>query len=79
VFSTNFNGGKNSINKRISSIMDTKKKKVGAEKIYLAVVLIFGTGMLFAYNIPTAKASDFVASSTDKHFITDNNPTQTNR
>lgn len=68
VFSTNFNGGKNSMKKRISSIMDTKKKKIGATIMCLAVVLILGTGILFAYNIPTAEASDnsSLQSSTDE-------------
>jgi len=46
--STNFYGGKKGMENRISSIMDTKKKKVGAVILCSLLTLTMGTGFVFA-------------------------------
>lgn len=46
--STNFYGGKKGMKKRISSIMDTKKKRIGTTIICITVCLTIGTGVAFA-------------------------------
>jgi beta-lactamase regulating signal transducer with metallopeptidase domain len=52
--STNFYGGKKGMIKRISSILDTTKKKVGAVLICAAFIGILGTGFAFAANVVDA-------------------------
>lgn len=47
-FSTNFYGGKKGMKKRIFSIMDTKKKKVGIVVLCLILVGTLGTGTALA-------------------------------
>ena len=47
-FSTNFYGGKKGVKKRIFSIMDTKKKKVGIAVLCLILMGTLGTGAAFA-------------------------------
>lgn len=51
--STNFYGGKKSMKNRISSIMDTKKKKAGLAIIFAALIMTVSAGIIFA-----ASASD---------------------
>ena len=46
--STSFYGGKKGMKKRISSIMDTGKKRVGVAVICAALLLTIGTGAAFA-------------------------------
>jgi beta-lactamase regulating signal transducer with metallopeptidase domain len=48
--STNFYGGKKDMKNRISSIMDTRKKKVGTLLVCLVLALTMGTGIVFAAN-----------------------------
>jgi hypothetical protein len=55
--STNFYGGKRSMKNRISSIMDTKRKKTGVAILCLAVAGIIATGSAFA----TTAAADRAA------------------
>lgn len=43
--STNFYGGKNGMKSRISSIMDTRKKKVGLSVICAALIITVGVGI----------------------------------
>jgi beta-lactamase regulating signal transducer with metallopeptidase domain len=52
--STNFYGGKKDMKNRISSIMDTSKKRAGAFILFCALILTLGTGVVVA----TANASD---------------------
>jgi beta-lactamase regulating signal transducer with metallopeptidase domain len=47
-FSTKFNGGKNSMKRRIASILDTGKKRSGVVALSIALILILGTGVAFA-------------------------------
>ncbi len=47
-FSTNFYGGKKGMKKRIFSIMDTTKKKVGIVILALVIVCTLGTGIAYA-------------------------------
>ena len=49
-FSTNFYGGKKGMKNRISSIMDTTKKKAGAFVLCGALILTLGTGAVVAAN-----------------------------
>lgn len=51
--STNFYGGKSNMKIRISSIMDTKKKKIGLAVICMILVLTLGAGIVYA-----ARSSD---------------------
>ena len=46
--STNFYGGKKYMKNRISSIMDTGKKKAGALVACLALILTLGASVVFA-------------------------------
>ncbi|MCL2187940.1 MAG: M56 family metallopeptidase [Defluviitaleaceae bacterium] len=48
--STNFYGGKKGMKTRISSIMDTGKKKAGAIVMFVALMLTLGTNIVFATN-----------------------------
>jgi beta-lactamase regulating signal transducer with metallopeptidase domain len=48
--STNFYGGKKGMKKRISSIMNTRKKKAGLVVFCLALVITVGTCFVFAAN-----------------------------
>ena len=57
VLSTTFYGGKNSMNKRISSIMDTRKKKTGVIIIALVLTLAVGTGFVIATTPTQANGS----------------------
>jgi hypothetical protein len=52
--STNFNGGKKNMKNRISSIMDTNKKRVGAVIICAVLIGALGTGVAFAANFISA-------------------------
>jgi len=45
VLSTNFYGGKNGMKNRISSIMDTREKKVGLSVICAAIIMTVGIGI----------------------------------
>ena len=47
-FSTNFYGGKKGMKKKILSIMDTTKKKVGIVILALVIIGTMGTGVAFA-------------------------------
>jgi len=47
-FSTNFYGGKNGMKKRIFSIMDTGKKRVGVALLCTVLLLTIGVGAAFA-------------------------------
>ncbi len=49
-FSTNFNGGKRDMKKRIASIMDTKAKKAGLAVLCAVIVGTAATGAVFAAN-----------------------------
>lgn len=49
-FSTNFYGGKKGMKKRIFSIMDTQKKKVGIAVLCLILIGTLGTGAALAAN-----------------------------
>jgi len=51
--STNFNGGKKGMKKRISSIMDTNKKRAGIAISGLFVALTLGTGIFLSATPPT--------------------------
>jgi len=50
-FSTNFYGGKQGMKNRISSIMDTSKKRAGAFIICSVLILTLGTGAVLAANV----------------------------
>ena len=49
--STNFYGGRKGVIKRFLSIMDTRKKKMGAEIVCVVLALTVGTGFLFAVTL----------------------------
>ena len=51
--STNFYGGKKGMKNRISSIMDTGKKKTGMVIVCMFLVVTLGTGFVFAANANT--------------------------
>lgn len=46
--STNFYGGKNGMKKRISSIMDTRKKRIGLTVICAVLIMTVGAGIVYA-------------------------------
>ena len=48
--STSFYGGKKSIETRISSIMDTSKKRVGIIVVCIILIAIIGMGSIFAFD-----------------------------
>ena len=52
--STNFYGGKSGMKKRICSIMDMNKKKIGASVLCGALILTMGTGFAFAADAASA-------------------------
>lgn len=60
VFSTNFSGGKKSMKKRISSILDTKAKKAGLMILCAVLIGTAATGVVFA---STAKQANAQSSS----------------
>ena len=60
VLSTNFYGGKKGMKKRISSIMDTKKKRMGIALLCVALIFTLGTAMVFAANTGEFRAGDTV-------------------
>jgi beta-lactamase regulating signal transducer with metallopeptidase domain len=60
VLSTHFYGGKKGMKNRISSIMDTSKKKAGSAIICMAIVITIGTGFAFAATANTAEAVEAV-------------------
>jgi hypothetical protein len=70
--STNFYGGKNSMRTRISSIMDTSKKRMGAVIMSLALVATLATG--FAFNV-----SAYAANSTPDLVVEDVTPRNVQR
>ncbi len=49
-FSTQFNGGKKDMKKRLGNIMDTSKKKAGVALVLTALIVTIATGMAFATN-----------------------------
>ena len=53
-FSTNFNGGKRDMKKRISSILDTKAKKAGLIVLCIVLAVTASTGAVFAATGKTA-------------------------
>jgi hypothetical protein len=57
-FSTNFYGGKKGMKNRISSIMDTSKKRMGAVILSGALILTLGTGFMIATNTVNANAQE---------------------
>ena len=68
--STNFYGGKKGMKKRITSIMDTSKKRVGGLVVALALVATLGTGFAFATNAlaatsptPPASGAELIAAT----------------
>ncbi len=69
VFSTNFNGGKKNMKKRISSILDTKAKKAGL--IILCTVLIgtAATGIIFASTAKQTNAQNSYVPSAEEASI----------
>jgi len=69
--STTFYGGKNSMTKRILSIMDASKKRVGATVLCGVIVLTFGTGFAFAVNTNTSYADENFNTVT-AHYIENN-------
>ena len=56
--STNFYGGKQGMTKRMSSIMDTRKKKAGAVIACLVLVLTMGTSVVFATTLSEPQAPE---------------------
>lgn len=56
LLSTNFYGGKKGMKKRIFSIMDMRRKKVGVAVLGCALMLTLGTGLAFAANIEKPEA-----------------------
>jgi beta-lactamase regulating signal transducer with metallopeptidase domain len=52
--STNFYGGKKDMKKRISSIMDTTRKRIGGMVLLAAVICTVGTGSVFALSTMNA-------------------------
>ena len=56
--STNFYGGRKGMSKRISSIMDMKKKRMGLAVICMVSVLTIGTGFVVAANSNTQGVAD---------------------
>jgi len=73
--STNFYGGKNSMKTRISSIMDTSKKRVGAVIVSLVLVATLSTGFAFAVNAYTAISDNSTLTVTVNP---DSNPIEAN-
>ena len=61
--STNFYGGKKGMKNRISSIMDTSKKRMGAVILCCVLVLTIGTGFMIATNTVSANAQEPVTSN----------------
>ena len=63
VLSTNFYGGKRDMTKRISSIMDTKKKKAGIIIAAIALILAISTGLILATTTPAQIEENIYASN----------------
>jgi len=61
--STNFYGGKKGMKNRISSIMDTSKKKVGALVLCGALILTLGTGVAIAANTSSSASQEPMEST----------------
>ena len=53
--STNFYGGKKGMENRISSIMDTKNKKISIGILVAAIIATLGTGTTFAINLSSSE------------------------
>lgn len=68
--STNFYGGKKGMKKRIYSIMDMSKKKIGLAVLCGVLILTLGTGFVFAVNIGAQKPQ------TTNVAVADTNPQQ---
>lgn len=56
--STSFYGGKNGMKRRILSIMNTAKKRIGIVAVCVALVAVLATGMALAVDVPPAGAID---------------------
>lgn len=67
--STNFNGGKNGMRIRISSIMDTKKKKIGLAVICMVLVLTVGAGIVYAAKAPDNMGPDVMIRLRDDTYL----------
>jgi beta-lactamase regulating signal transducer with metallopeptidase domain len=63
--STNFYGGKRDMKNRISSIMDTSKKKAGVVVLCVALIAIIGAGTAFAINATSPKEVAATNTGTD--------------
>ncbi len=63
--STNFYGGKKDMKNRISSIMDTSKKKAGVVVLCVTLIAIIGAGTAFAINSASPKEVAAANAGTD--------------
>jgi len=63
-FSTNFYGGKNGMKNRISSIMDTRKKRVGVAIFCTLLIITLGAGLIFATSNSSNNESDSAQAAT---------------
>lgn len=72
VLSTNFYGGKNDMKKRISSIMDTKKKRFGVIVICIVLIMTVGAGMAYAAKTPGNMAPDVQIRLRDDRYLPEN-------
>ena len=60
--STEFYGGKKGMKNRISSIMDTRKKRIGAVVLLVAVVATLSTGIILAASANVANIAEIAGS-----------------
>jgi hypothetical protein len=67
--STNFYGGKKGMKNRISSIMDTGKKKAGISIICAVLIVSLGTGFVFAANADNSADKKELTASTNSNIV----------
>jgi hypothetical protein len=67
--STNFYGGKKGMKNRVSSIMDTSKKKAGIAIICAVLLITFTTGFVFAVNASEAQPNNRANVDFSNHHI----------
>lgn len=70
--STNFYGGKNGMKKRISSIMDTRKKRIGFTVICIALIMTVGAGIVYAAGSADATGPDVEIKLCDYRLLPEN-------
>jgi len=75
-FSTNFYGGKKGMKNRISSIMDTSKKRAGAFILFGMLILTLGTGVVVVANLSVFASQEIIAESVEQVELITNEPVE---